>query len=672
MMDESRLLDLVVRWEELHEAGQCVTPEQLCADCPELVEALRERIRALAAVERVLDVGETLPLPGGPPPLASGPFDAARPTIAGYEILEELGRGGMGIVYKARQVGLDRIVALKTILPRGTKRDEQTRRFLQEAKAMALLQHPGVVQIHEIGDCEGRPYLVMEYVGGGNLSEKLAGKPMSSRNAAEMVTRLARAVSAAHQQGVIHRDLKPSNILLMADGTPKIADFGLAKWFATSADTTETGHPLGTPSYMAPEQISSQRGPLGPTVDVYALGTILYELLTGHPPFLADNPLDTLQLVLSQEPVAPRRWQPKTPRDLETICLKCLEKEPRRRYAMAESLADDLDRFLAGTPIAARPVSTLERGWRWAHKHRSVAALIVLAVVATLAMLTVVTVFNRRLAGELERTAAAHRQVLATHERLDRALTQKEAEQLESDLRELAAVPVTVATMLEKIFDGDEAGLERTLRELLSKSPLIFGMCVALEPYEWRADRADFALYVYRQAGKLAVRQLLPPDYQPLYREWEWYRGARSAPEGRWCEPYVGRGAGHVPMVSFSAPIHRRGRFVGVVTADLAMDYFRALRTSVDDLDLGARGYYFVVSVAGKILAHRDDRCEFPGPDSDLSQTRTDDSFRQLVARFTRETSGAGRAIDPATGQAASFMFTRIPSAGWTLVRVAP
>jgi predicted Ser/Thr protein kinase len=672
MTAQTQLLDLVVRWEELHKAGEDVAPEVLCAECPELLEPLRSRIEALAAVERVLDVGDTQPLPGGPAVIAHGPSRTQRPTIAGYEVLDELGRGGMGIVYKARQIGLDRIVALKTILPRGAKRDEQARRFLQEAKAMALLQHPGVVQIHEIGDWEGQPYLVMEYVGGGNLSEKLAAKPMPARAGAELVARLASAVSAAHEQGVIHRDLKPSNIFLAADGTPKIGDFGLAKWFATADDSTQTGQPLGTPSYMAPEQVSSQHGPLGPTVDVYALGAILYELLTGHPPFLADNPLDTLQLVLSQEPVAPRRWQPKTPRDLETICLKCLEKEPRRRYATARALADDIGHFLAGEPIDARPVGPLERCWRWAHKHRSAAAMIVLAVTAALALLVVVTVFNRRLAGELGRTAAAHRQVLATRERLDRALTQKEADQLESDLRELAAVPVTVATLLEKDPGGDHAYLERVLRELLGKSPLIFGMCVAMEPYEWRADQADFALYVYRQKDGLAVRQLLPPSYEPLYRQWEWYRDARTAPEGRWTEPYVGRGAGHTPMVSFSAPIHRGGRFVGVVTADLAMDYFRQMRSNVDDLDLGSRGYYFVVSTAGKILAHREDRCEFPGPASDLSKVAMDPSFRNLLDRFARETGGAATAIDFTTGSPATFLFSRIPSAGWTLVRVTP
>jgi predicted Ser/Thr protein kinase len=663
----TQLLDLIVQWEELKAAGGNPRPEELCRDCPELLGPLKQRIRELSAMQHVLDAGDTHPLPGGPPPVVSTP---ARPSIVGYEILDELGRGGMGVVYKARQVGLDRIVALKTILAHGARPEEQARRFLQEAKAMALLQHPGVVQIHEIGDCGGQPYLVMEYVGGGNLSDRLDGKPLAPRPAAELVARLADAVSAAHAQGVIHRDLKPSNILLAADGTPKIADFGLAKWFATPEDSTQTGHPMGTPSYMAPEQVFSNRTPLGPTVDVYALGAILYELLTGHPPFLADNPMDTLQLVIAQEPVPPRRWQPKTPRDLETICLKCLEKEPRRRYATAQALAEDLHRFLADQPILARPVGPVERAWRWAHARPSAAALVVVAIVAVLAMLTLATVFNRRLASELDRTAAAHQQVLATREKLDQALTQKSAEQIESDLRELAAVPSTLATALERNSNLDAGNLERMLRELLDKNPPIFGLCVAMEPFEWSRAQENFALYVYRRPTGLVARQLTPDTYQPLYREWSWYRQAITAPQGRWSEPYIGKGGDHTPMVTFSAPIRRGGRFVGAVTADLAVDYFRALQSRVDDLDLGAQGYYFVVSGEGKILAHREERFEFPNPDSDLSRLRLDASFRALLDRLPKEPRGSAQGIDFSTGQPATFLFSRIPSAGWTLVRV--
>ena len=283
--------------------------------------------------------------------------------MPGYEILEEVGHGGMGVVYKARQLALGRIVALKMILPTGAAGADQQARFLQEAKVMALLQHPNVIQVHEAGSCEGRPFLAMEYVGGGSLAASLAGRPMSPRKAAETVAVLADAVQRAHQQGVIHRDLKPGNILLTMDGKPKIGDFGLAKWFAVPSSAAETTQIMGTPSYMAPEQAFGPRAALGPAVDVYALGAILYELLTGRPPFMSDNPLDTLQLVASQEPIPPRRWQPKVPRDLETICLKCLEKEPRRRYGSARALCDDLGQFLAGKAISARPAGPAERCW---------------------------------------------------------------------------------------------------------------------------------------------------------------------------------------------------------------------------------------------------------------------------------------------------------------------
>ena len=235
----------------------------------------------------------------------------------------------MGIVFKARQAALGRIVALKTILAHGSIREEQRRRFVQEGKAMALLQHPNIVQIHEIGQQGEHPFLVMEYVEGKSLAASLAGKPLPPRKAAELLLALSRAVHAAHEHGIIHRDLKPGNILLSEKGIPKICDFGLARQFENPADQTRTGQLVGTPSYMAPEQVQGNRGVQGPAVDVYSLGAVLYETLTGRPPFLADNPLDTMQLVMNQDPVVPRRWQPKTPRDLETICLKCLAKDPR-------------------------------------------------------------------------------------------------------------------------------------------------------------------------------------------------------------------------------------------------------------------------------------------------------------------------------------------------------
>jgi tRNA A-37 threonylcarbamoyl transferase component Bud32 len=593
----------------------------------------------------------------------------AWPAIPHFEILAELGRGGMGVVFKARQIALERIVALKTILPQAVFREEQRQRFVAEAKAMALLQHPNIVQIYEIGQQGEHPFFVMEYVEGKNLSASLAGQPWPPRKAAELLAVLARAVHSAHAHGIIHRDLKPNNVLLAEDGTPKICDFGLARHFENVADQ-QAGALAGTPSYMAPEQVLGDRGAQGPAVDVYALGAVLYETLTGRAPFLADNPLDTMQLVVSQAPVPPRQWQPKTPRDLETICLKCLAKEPRRRYATALELADDLRRFLAHEPIHARPTGPLERGWRWCLAHPSAAALLAVAAAAIVVVLSVVLVYNRRLALELDRTDAAHRQVLTTQEKLHHTLTQEIAGRINGDLRELAAVPLTTAALLENRRDWGEPQIEQALKDMLQKAPTIFGLCVAFEPRQWRKDREDFALYVYRRGQRVATKQLLPPGYRPIYRQWEWYRVAKENPQGRWCEPYIGEGGDHTPMVSFSAPIYREGRFVGVVTADLAMDYFRDLRRSIARLDLGPDSYCFVVSSGRRILAHPFDRYRFPGPDSDLAALPLDESFRSLASQWGQSPAGSGRAVDFATGQPAMFLFSRMPAAGWTLVTV--
>jgi serine/threonine protein kinase len=677
MSQESRLLDLVVRWEELRAGGREVSAEELCRDCPELIEELEVSLRALDGMNAALETGQP-PADGRagrtevltqPPPICD-PVREAWPVIPQYEILEELGRGGMGVVLKARQIALGRIVAVKAILPNGPIREEQRRRFLREAKAMALLQHPNIVQIHEICQQGEQAYLVMEYVEGQSLSDRLAEKPLPPRQAAELSAVVARAVHAAHEHGVVHRDLKPNNILLAADGTPKICDFGLARHFQNAADQTQTHQVEGTPSYMAPEQVLGASQTQGPAVDVYALGAVLYECLTGRPAFLAENSLETMQLVVKQQPVPPRQWQPKTPRDLETICLKCLAKEPRRRYASALELAADLERYLAGDPIHARPVGPVERSWRWCRAHPSGTALIVVAALAAIVVFAVVAAYDWRLSQELERTKIADRQVLRTQEKLHRTLTQQVADRLDGDLRELAAVPLTTATLLENRRDRDEEQIRDALKDMLRKNPLIFGLCVAMEPYAWREDRRDFALYVYRRREGLAVKQLLLPGYRPIYRQWEWYRAAQESPQGRWCEPYVGEGGDRTPMVTFSAPIRRDGRFAGVAAADLAMDYFRNLRRSIDRLDLGPQSHCFLASSGQRILAHPLDRYEFPGRDADLAKVPLDASFRDLIGQWTHATSGTARAIDFTTGRPASFLFFRIPSSGWTLVTV--
>jgi serine/threonine protein kinase len=289
----------------------------------------------------------------GPPEAKLSPAAAGWPAVPGYEILGELGRGGMGVVYKARQVPLKRLVALKMILA-GTQAGDQDRARLRiEAEAVARLQHPNIVQIHEVGESEGHPFLCLELLEGGSLAGRLDGTPWVGRRAAELVETLARAVHAAHQRGVVHRDLKPANVLLAADGTPKITDFGLARRMDAASGPTRSGAVLGTPSYMAPEQAEGRNRQVGPAADVYALGAILYELLTGRPPFRAATPLDTLLQVVSDRPVPPSRWYPQVSPDLEGICLKCLEKKPQRRYGSAEALAEDLERFLSGRPVLA-------------------------------------------------------------------------------------------------------------------------------------------------------------------------------------------------------------------------------------------------------------------------------------------------------------------------------
>jgi WD40 repeat protein len=333
--------------------------------------------------------------------------------VAGYEILGELGHGGMGIVYKARQTRLHRLVALKMLAAGAQATARDLARFRLEAEAAARMQHPHIVQIYDIGEADGRPYLALEFVEGGSLASKIRGNPQPVEVAARLVEALARAMYVAHQNGIVHRDLKPSNVLLALDSgreatgrkggpasdppssphwsritVPKITDFGLAKRLEGAEAWTQTGEMVGTPSYMAPEQAAGTRQPIGPATDVYALGAILYEMLTGRPPFQAETALDTVLQVMYEEPVSPGRLRPKLPRDLETICLKCLVKEPSRRYASAEALADDLRRFQDGKSIQARPVSSAERLWQWGRRNKALAASLV-AVALLLVMITV-------------------------------------------------------------------------------------------------------------------------------------------------------------------------------------------------------------------------------------------------------------------------------------------
>jgi WD40 repeat protein len=330
-------------------------------------------------------------------PAERAPTPAGPPTVPGYEILGELGRGGMGVVYKARQVALNRLVALKVVIGAGHGGEELLARFKTEAEALARLSHPNLVQVFDYGQHDGLPYFALEYLEGGSLDRYLGGRVQPPREAAALVETLARAMHAVHAAGLIHRDLKPANVLLADSGqqtavsknqagvssptadrcllTAKITDFGLVKSLEGDGNQTKTGVVMGTPNYMAPEQASGQRT-VGPAADVWALGAILYECLTGRPPFRGGTSMDTVLQVLSSEPLAPTLLEPRTPRDLETVCLKCLQKDPWKRYGTAEALADDLRRYLAGEPIQARPVGPAERAWRWCRRNPGTATAI--------------------------------------------------------------------------------------------------------------------------------------------------------------------------------------------------------------------------------------------------------------------------------------------------------
>jgi serine/threonine-protein kinase len=325
--------------EEVIDSGR--PPEEVCRGDPELLPAVLaalSRVRSLEAeVAAVFPVKRPAPR-DGPSDLASS--ESPLPVLPGYSVLGVLGYGGMGVVYKAHHLKLNRVVAVKMLLAGGFASPTELTRFTREAQAIAGLRHPNIVQVHDIGELDGHPYFTMEYLEGGSLAQKLGGAPQPARLAASMVALLADAVQVAHDGGIIHRDLKPANILLTADGVPKVSDFGLARNIGDGEDLTLGGTRLGTPSYMSPEQAIARQGTIGPSADIYSLGAVLYEMLTGRPPFRGDSAAETERQLLSDDPAPPRLLNGRIPRDLEVICLTCLHKTPASRYASAQALAD--------------------------------------------------------------------------------------------------------------------------------------------------------------------------------------------------------------------------------------------------------------------------------------------------------------------------------------------
>jgi serine/threonine protein kinase len=422
------------------------------------------------------------------PPREEGPHETVYNTVAGYDILGVLGRGAMGVVYKARDRGLKRIVALKMIIGGEHADETELARFRIEAEAVAQLQHPNIVQVYEVSSHDGCPFLSLEFVDGGSLQQKLSGEPQPVLHAAQLMQLLAQAIDFAHGKGIVHRDLKPANVMLTVPqapgsketmtgaaalvgefyGAPKIADFGLAKRVEEDTGATRTGAILGTPNYMSPEQAEGRSKEVGPLADQYALGAMLYELLTGRPPFRGTTVMETIEQVRKQEPVPPSRLQPSVPRDLETICLKALQKEPEKRYLTCGLFAEDLRRFVAGEPIMARPIGNAERLWRWCKRNPRVAAMTATIFVLLVAGVIGSTISAVTISRQKDEADDAKNEAIDARNQAIDAKNQAMRDKLEADNQ--ADLALESVKMLGKIANErlrSEPGVQALRRELL-------------------------------------------------------------------------------------------------------------------------------------------------------------------------------------------------------------
>jgi non-specific serine/threonine protein kinase/serine/threonine-protein kinase len=501
------VLDLLNQWEEFRRRGEEPPADWTAAVDVGLRDELDRRIQRRKRLIGLLDLA-------GPRTDHDDDPDAPLLSFPGHETLGKIGRGGMGAVYKARDTDLDRVVAIKTIAEGRFATPDHRERFRAEARAVARLRHPNIITIHTIGEHDGQPYLSLEFAEGGSLAERLAGKPMAPREAAVLLETLARAAYAAHRAGVVHRDLKPSNTLLTAEGVPKISDFGLAKLMDADAGRTVTGQVLGSPSYMAPEQAEGRSKQVGPPADVYALGAILYQALTGRPPFLGESQLETLKLVVSNDVVPPCRLRPDVPRDLETICLKCLEKDPARRYADATALAEDLRRHIERRPILARRTGPLEQAWRWCRRKPGLAAASLaataLAVILIVGAAAAAVIFrhqrDRAVAAELKANRSRSEMQAVLEFLQNKVMAAARPEDQEGGLgRDVS---------LRKALDAAESGIERGFKDQPAVEAAI--RAALGETYYYLGD-PDPAFRQIERAHALRL-QALGPDHADTLR----------------------------------------------------------------------------------------------------------------------------------------------------------
>jgi len=513
LIDDPAFQSLLVSCLEALHRGETIDRERLTADHPDYAEAIQQFLddQDLLQQATLQFIPEHSPkgnnddvrtIAADSQPVAPSIGDTIR-YVGDYEILEEIARGGMGVIFKARQLTLKRNVALKMILAGRLASDADVERFQREARTAGRLKHSNIVPIHEVGEHEGHHYFAMDLVEGHSLAELVREETLPPKTAAEIVAKVAEAVDYAHQQGALHRDLKPANILIDDSGEPHITDFGLAKLREVDDgddrdELTVSGQVLGTPSYMAPEQASGNSALVGPASDIYSLGAILYSCVAGRAPFVAESTVDTLMQVIKREPVPPRSLNPKVPKDLETICLKCLAKEPHKRYGTAQLLAEDLHRFLQGRSVLARPVGLLERGWRWCKRNPVVSSLAAgLAVVLLLGTLASAgfawrAEVNRQTAvsraGELE-TANNKLEQRRLELQAKTAVIEQANQQLQNKTDELGTANQQLQAKTKQL----EKEVERANRQEHLASVRLYASQIAASQREWETGNADLA-----------------------------------------------------------------------------------------------------------------------------------------------------------------------------------